>query len=925
MKYSEIRQTFTDFFENQGHRLVRSSSLVPHKDPSLMFTNAGMNQFKDVFLGKESRDYGRAVTIQKCLRAGGKHNDLENVGFTPYHHTFFEMMGNFSFGDYFKREAIVFAWEFLTKKLNIPQEGLLVSVFATDKRAAEIWKKDVGLSEDKIFRYGEKDNFWRMGQTGPCGPCSEIYYDHNPPGPRIPLHEDKNRFVEIWNLVFMEFFEDEKGKKTPLPKPCVDTGAGLERIAAVLQGFKDNYQCDIFKPLIAKVCEIVGLKDNWGTLSRNPEILGAVKVVCDHARATGFLIGEGVFPSNEGPGYVLRRIMRRAIRYAGKLNDKKSLFSQVCAQVIETMGPYYPDLVKNSDSIINGIRNEEKRFLQTLDKGSHILDEKIQNLLKSGEKNLEGKTAFVLYDTYGFPFDLTEVIAKEHGLGVDEKGFKEAMKEAKKKARQGRKPSGYSVMDTPAFDLNNREFIQWIQKVRKEKGPTSFEGYKQLSLESELLAIHDGKTQVEELNSSSGWLVFNKSPFYPEGGGQVADCGTFSYQGQVIGLIDDCQKINEVFVHHVTLRSSGALRRSSTKKSNEMNMEGVKLIVGKIYSLNVSVKRRQSIAGNHSATHLLNATLREVLGNHVHQAGSLVNESKLRFDFTHNRALTVDEIREIEKRVNKQISLGVSVGSQTMPYKEALDQGAICLSGEKYADQVRVIFMGQKEDGQDFSMELCGGTHVSNTSRIRLFKIVSEGAVASGIRRIEALTGERAFRYLNELAEENLRNRRNLKLEKPKADDESFQNHLANRIDDLRAKIKKLEQKLKTQKVQNLSVDDLLKQAIEKKLKGKKVFVLFTKVNMGERQQLSQFVDELRDKKPKLVLVLIGGVDEKGACPIVVAADKNLKTIHAGTLMKELCKTLGGRGGGRADFAQGSITKPDEWKLARDQFYGFFE
>ncbi len=926
MKYSEIRQTFIDFFESRDHQVVRSSSLIPHKDPSLMFTNAGMNQFKDVFLGRDQRDYKRAVTIQKCLRAGGKHNDLENVGFTPCHHTFFEMMGNFSFGDYFKREAIVFAWEFLTKKLKIPKERLLVSVFITDDEAADIWKKDVGFSEDRIFRYGEKDNFWRMGQTGPCGPCSEIFYDHNPSGPKMALHEDENRFVEIWNLVFMEFFEDEKGNQTPLPKPSIDTGAGLERLSSILQGFRDNYQCDIFRPLIARTCEAAGLRDDWETLSGKPEVLGAVKVVCDHARATGFLMGEGVFPSNEGPGYVLRRIVRRAVRYAGKLNNKESLFSQVCARAIETMGPHYPDLLKNSDFIIKGVGEEEKRFLQTLDKGSLILDEKIQKSLKSGEKTLDGQTAFTLYDTYGFPFDLTEVIAKEQGLDVDKKVFLKAMEGARKKARQGRKAEWKERHD-PVFDPNNREFIQWIQKIRREEGPTSFEGYKQLSLESGLLAIYDGKTQVEELDSSSGWLVFKKSPFYAEGGGQVADSGTLSYQGQVIGLIDDCKKINGIFVHHVFLQTSGlvSLQKSSAKESGEMNREGSQLIVGKTYLLEVDDKRRQSLANNHSATHLLNAALREVLGNHIHQAGSLVNEFKLRFDFTHNRALTNEEIKEIEERVNRQVALGVSVNSEVLSYDEALNNGALAMSGEKYEDRVRVVSMGRKKDNQSFSMELCGGTHVGNTSRICLFKIISEGAVASGIRRVEALTGTRAFRYLDDLAGENLINRKNLKIKKPKADDEIFQSHLTNKIQDLQEKIKKLEQKLKTQKVKSLSVDDILKKAVEKDLKGEKVFVLFTKLDIDDRRELSRMVDRLRDKRSRLVLVLIGGVDEKGGYPIVVALDKNFKKIHAGTLIKGLCKILGGQGGGRPDFAQGSITEPDKFEFARDQFYDFFK
>ncbi len=910
MKYSEIRQTFTDFFKNRNHRVVRSSSLIPHKDPGLMFTNAGMNQFKDVFLGGEQRDYKRAVSIQKCLRAGGKHNDLENVGFTPHHHTFFEMMGNFSFGDYFKREAILLAWEFLTKKLNLPEERLLVSVFTTDDEAANVWVRDVGLPKDRIFRYGEKDNFWRMGPTGPCGPCSEIFYDHDPSGPRIPVHEDNNRFVEIWNLVFMEFFEDGK-EKTPLPRPSIDTGAGLERLASILQGFQDNYQCDVFAPLIAKVCEVAGLQNNWEALSGNSETLGAVKVVTDHARAASFLMGEGVFPSNEGPGYVLRRIMRRAIRYARKLNDRESLFSQVCTQVIETMGPHYPDLLKNSDSIINGIREEEKRFLQTLDRGSHILDRNIQNLLRSGKKVLDGQTAFTLYDTYGFPFDLTAVIAGERGLGVDEKAFLKIMEEAREKARKGRKVHGYSVVGVPGSVSDKQgEFVEWARGIKQKRGSTHFVGYEQLSVESELLSIHSGEKPVEKLQGSSGWLVFNKSSFYAEGGGQVSDKGILNYQGQEIGLIDDCKKINGIFVHHIT--------------SHSCNRFPVALVVGKTYFLEVKQGRRQSIANNHSATHLLNVALREVLGSHINQAGSLVNEFKLRFDFTHHRALTGEEIKEIEERVNEQVALGIPVHSNVMSYGEALNRGALSLSGEKYEEQVRVISLGVKKTGQSFSMELCGGTHVANLSQIRLFKIISEGVVSSGVRRIEALTGERAFWYLNELAEENLVGRKDLKLEKPKSDDESFQRHLINRIQDLQGKIRKLEQTLKVQKTKSLSVDDILKEATEKNSHGQKIFALFSKVDTNDRRELREVVDRLRDKKQKLVLVLVGGVDEKGSCPIVVALDKSLKEINAGNIIKELCKTLGGQGGGRSDFAQGSITKSDKLEFAKDQFYGLF-
>ena len=930
MKHLELRKAFIDFFQSQGHHPVVSSGLIPHNDPSLMFTNAGMNQFKNIFLGKEQTDRKSVVTIQKCLRAGGKHNDLENVGFTPYHHTFFEMMGNFSFGDYFKREAIILAWEFLTKKLNIPEERLLVSVFTTDDESAKIWEKDIHLPKEKILRYGEKDNFWRMGQTGPCGPCSEIFYDHNPSGPKIPIHKDTNRFVEIWNLVFMEFFEDEKGGKTPLPKPCVDTGAGLERLASILQGYKDNYQCDIFKPLMARVCEMAGLPNNWETLSRNLEVLGAVKVVCDHARATSFLIGEGVFPSNEGSGYVLRRIMRRAIRYAKKLNGEKSLFSKVCAEVIRLMGPIYPELVKSSQSILQGTEEEEKRFLQTLDKGSRLLNHKIQELIQSGKQILDGQTAFTLYDTYGFPFDLTAMIAKEKGFDVDEKAFLETMEEAKQKARRARE------RDVPVFDPNSRELVQWSQKINEEKGPTSFTGYEQLEVEAELLSIHNGQTEVKELkpSSPSGWLVFKKTPFYAQGGGQVSDSGVLIDQGQVIGFIDDCQKINDIFIHHVTPKASFSslesplndLSRETAGKTNRNLAKELKsLVTGQTYTLKVHRHRRQSIANNHSATHLLNSALRKILGKHIKQAGSLVNEFKLRFDFTHPKALTLTEIREIEEQVNSQVSRAVSVGTSIMSHDKALQEGALCLSGEKYGDSVRVISMGEKKEGQSFSMELCGGTHVTNTSQIRLFKIVSEGAVAGGIRRLEAITSDRAFHYLNHLAEENLLGRRDLKIEKPKADDKDFENHLVGKIQDLKNKIKKLEQKLKNQKSQNFSVQDLLASAIKREFKGQKISLLFTRVEADSREDLRRMADQLRDKKQNLVLVLIGSADEKKSYPLVLALDKTLKGLHAGELIKPVCQNLGGRGGGRADFAQGSITKADKIKWAKEQFYELFK
>ena len=622
--------------------------------------------------------------------------------------------------------------------MNIPEKRLFVSVFITDDDALNIWKKEVGVPGERIFRYGEKDNFWRMGQTGPCGPCSEIYYDHNPSGPKKALHEDEDRFVEIWNLVFMEFFEDERGEQSPLPKPSVDTGAGIERMAAVLQGFKDNYRCDIFEPLFARACEEAGIKKDWGSLSQNPDVLGAIKVVTDHARATGFLLAEGILPSNEGRGYVLRRIMRRAIHYARKLNTKESLYSQVCDQVIQSMGSHHPMLMEKSDFIMEAVKEEQKRFLQTLSRGESFLLGTIERLKKKPRESirqnptgsnkgiaedssttdeakatemipkpnkLDGKTAFTLYDTYGFPFDLTQVILREHGFETEEALFLKAMEEARQKSRKAHRFQGVSS--------DEKQLAQWTQKMKEQWGATHFVGYERLDCESELLAIRKEEGKFKNQKMESGWFVFKKSPFYPEGGGQVADQGRISIHGQKVGFVDDCKKINEILIHHIHLTQASP-----------------GLEIGKTYLLETDQKKRKDTANNHSATHLLNAALKEVLGDHVHQAGTFVNESKLRFDFSHAKALTSREIKEIEDRVNEQIALGFPVESKLMSHKEAKAKGAIGLFEEKYGDQVRVIPMGQKPDGESFSMELCGGTHVTNTSQIRLFKIVSEGAVS---------------------------------------------------------------------------------------------------------------------------------------------------------------------------------------------------
>lgn len=895
MKYAEIRQAFIQFFEEKKHKHVPSSSLIPHNDPTIMFTNAGMNQFKDVFLGTDKREYNRAVTIQKCLRAGGKHNDLENVGFTARHHTFFEMMGNFSFGDYFKKDAIAFAWEFLTQRLHIPADRLYVTVFETDDEAAEIWHNDMGVPRDRIYRYGEKDNFWRMGQTGPCGPCSEIFYDHFPSGPKIPLHEDEGRFVEIWNLVFMQFFEDESGKQTPLPKPSVDTGAGLERIAAALQGFRDNYQCDAFQPLIATTCQLAGLPNDWQKLAKNPQTLGAVKVVADHARACTFLIGEGVLPSNEGRGYVLRRIMRRAIRYGRQLTTDKSLFPVVCEQVIQTMSPYYPNLKERADFILTTVIEEEKRFLQTLDKGSEILLQKLKELKKNDVKQLDGFTAFTLYDTFGFPFDLTQLIAKEQGMTVDEKAFEQSMESAKDKARRAHK--------SQSITSNEKHLADWTQELAQKFGVTDFVGYDHLNFNAELIAISDGTTSVDEAPASA-WMVFRSTPFYAEGGGQDGDTGTLvdPTTQTTLGYVRDCKKINNVFIHFV--EATGKIHKNKT------------------YGLRVNTLERQSTANNHSATHLLNAALSEVLGSHVHQAGSLVNANKLRFDFSHNQAVGDTELRQIEDIVNHQISLSAPVTKQLMPHKQAVAMGAVAMFGEKYGSEVRVITIGVAEQ-KHFSMELCGGTHVDNTAQIRLFKIVSESGISAGVRRIEALTGTRAYQYLNELAEENKSIRRDFKLPLPKIDDEIFVAEgvrIYGEIEKLKIKIQDLEKENKKIKSQSVSLDSILNDAIQQQHQGETLTVLITRVDISDRELLSSVVDQLREK-PNVALALIGESEGNTPKPLIVAFSKNLKKFHAGKITQELCQLLDGKGGGRPDFAQGSVTNLDKLNLAKQRFY----
>lgn len=893
MKSREIRQLFFDYFSKNGHQVVSSSSLVPENDPTLLFANAGMNQFKNLFLGLEKRAYSRAVTSQKCVRAGGKHNDLENVGFTARHHTFFEMLGNFSFGDYFKKDAIHFAWELLTKDLQIPKDRLYVTVFQTDDEAADIWHKQEGVPRERIYRFGEKDNFWRMGDVGPCGPCSEIFYDHGPEADLDPANPsvmggEGDRYVEIWNNVFMQFNESAEGRTT-LPKPSVDTGAGLERWAAMLQGRPNNYDTDLFMPIISKAAQ-VAKKDyvsDYKILAKHADIreqVAAMRVLADHSRATAFLIADGVLPSNEGRGYVLRRIMRRAIRYGRKLSGDSSLFVQTIQIVIDEMNDIYPELTRGREHILSTVRDEIQRFLTTLDQGTEILNDSLSKLGSRGAKILDGATVFKLYDTFGFPVDLTRLMAQEKGFGVDEKGFEKQMDDAREKAKAA---SGSKFKaSTDATHL-----VRIAQDVKSKTGPSIFLGYHGCTGKGKALLISNGKAQVKVLKSGEeGLLILDRTPFYGEAGGQAGDRGHLkasaapsSTSTAVAIEVFDTTKQDDIIFHHVRV-VSGTLE-------DGMSLEA-----------QVEESMRRATANNHSATHLLHAALRNVLGTHVTQAGSLVESERLRFDFTHTKSLSREEIRTIEDMVNAEISAGRDVQAAEMSHAEAMKKGAMALFGEKYGDQVRVISMGGA--GQSaFSTELCGGTHVSNTSQIRLFKILSEGGVSAGVRRIEATTGDRALHYLMTSSDENLHAREVAGLQ-------GGTGTVAGYIDNLREKMKELERELKKLKGSSIDADSLVREAKTFSVKGVSARFVAASLEIDDREVLSQLADKLRDKLGTGVVCLVGrGPDgaSGGKHPIIVTVSKDLIAhVSAGKILGEVAKEMGGKGGGRPDFAQGA-------------------
>ena len=852
MTSAEIRASFLEFFRKNGHAVVPSSSLVPGNDPTLLFTNAGMVQFKDVFLGKDQRAYSRAASAQRCVRAGGKHNDLENVGYTARHHTFFEMLGNFSFGDYFKREAVHFAWNFITGTLGIPKDRLWVTVFREDDEAERIWTDEIGIDPTRCTRLGEKSNFWQMGETGPCGPCTEIFYDHGPEipgGPPGSPDEDGDRFVEIWNLVFMQYERASDGLLTPLPKPSVDTGMGLERVAAVLQGVHSNYDIDLFKALIQAAAAATATKD----LSSS-----SLRVIADHIRASTFLIIDGVVPSNEGRGYVLRRIIRRAIRHGYKLGCTQPFFHRLVPAVVREMGSYYTELVAGETRAAQILALEEERFAETLATGMALLDAQTAKLKGSV---IPGETVFKLYDTYGFPLDLTADVARERGLSIDQAGFDAAMNAQRGRARAASK-----------FGVDLTESLKLDEK-------TEFTGYEGFADGGRVAALIANGALVGKLSSGQqGQVVLDRTPFYAESGGQIGDTGVLVGAG-VRFAVHDTQKIGTAHAHSGVLES-GEIR------------------IGDRLEAQVDVARRRALALNHSATHLLHAALREVLGKHVQQKGSLVAPDRLRFDFSHNQALTAEELRRIEQRVNAQIRGNAPVETRVMSFDDAVAAGAMALFGEKYASDVRVLSIG------DYSMELCGGTHVARAGDIGLFKIVGEAGVAAGVRRIEALTGEAAYQWL--VNTERLLSEVAGIVRGGRDDVDQKVRELADRSRKLEKEVQQLKSKLAGgQRV------DLTAQA--KDVDGIKV--LAARIDGADAQSLRAAVDQLKATLGSSVIVLATVQDGKVVLVVGVSADV-VGRLQAGDIAGAVAAQVGGRGGGRADFAQAGGTQPENLSAA---------
>jgi alanyl-tRNA synthetase len=861
MKSAEIRDAFLNYFASKQHKIMPSSSLVPGNDPTLLFTNAGMVQFKDVFLGDDRRDYNRAVSSQRCVRAGGKHNDLENVGYTARHHTFFEMLGNFSFGDYFKRDAIAFAWQFLTQVLELPKERLWVTVHISDDEAAEIWINEIGVDPARLSRLDE-DNFWQMGDTGPCGPCTEIFWDHGEDilgGPPGSEDDDLDRYIEIWNLVFMQFERDSSGKMTPLPKPSIDTGMGLERIAAVMQGVHNNYDIDLFQHLIKSAAQIIGCTD----LQEN-----SLKVVADHIRSCAFLVVDGVEPSNEGRGYVLRRIIRRALRHGHNLGASGSFFYKLVGPLAEVMGEAYPELVSMSEQIASVLKKEEEQFARTLDKGMGVLEAGLAELKGT---QLPGELIFQLYDTFGFPTDLTNDVAREKGYSLDMEGYEKCMEEQRSRARSASQ-----------FGLD------YSDNIRVE-GSTQFRGYETLENDANILALYaEGEPVGSATEGTEVVVILDQTAFYAESGGQVGDSGYLQADSGKVEILD-CRKSGE---HHLHIGRviSGEIQS------------------GQKVSAAVDSNVRQGTALNHSATHLMHAALQQVLGDHVVQKGSLVDSERLRFDFSHNQAVTPEQLRQIEHRVNREILRNSQVNTQVMSMDDAKTQGAMALFGEKYGDQVRVLSMGG-----DFSVELCGGTHVSQTGDIGLLRISGESSVAAGVRRIEAVTGEKAVELCDQLQDTIVEVSSLVR---------SSGSNVADKVQQLVDDNRRLQKEIEAlkSKLANASGSDLM--AGLKEING--VNVLSTVVEGADAKSLRGVADQMRSKLDKGVFFLAAVEGDKAA--LVAGVTSNLTdSLKAGDLLKYVTAQVGGKGGGRPDMAQGAASDISALPEAMESVYSWVE
>ena len=859
MKSSEIRQKFLEFFESHGHTIVASSPLVPGNDPTLLFTNAGMVQFKDVFLGQDKRPYVRAVSSQRCVRAGGKHNDLENVGYTARHHTFFEMLGNFSFGDYFKRNAIQFAWEFLTVTLQIPQEKLWVTVYAEDDEAADIWLNEVGIEPGRLTRIATNDNFWQMGETGPCGPCSEIFYDHGAEvtgGPPGTAEAEGDRYIEIWNLVFMQYNRDSSGTLHPLPKPSVDTGMGLERISAVMQKVHSNYESDLFQSLVKAAARVTNTTD----LNSN-----SLKVIADHIRACSFLITDGVIPGNEGRGYVLRRIIRRAIRHGYQLNQKQPFFYLLVEDLAKVMGEAYPELITAQERVVTTLKQEEERFAETLENGMQLLEA----ALLHQNRVLDGETVFRLYDTFGFPVDLTADIARERGIAVDHAGFERAMDSQRERARAASK---FSIQD--GMDYSG--------------GSTQFHGYESLQHEGQVIAIYKEGNRVDFIEAGDeAVVVLDQTPFYAESGGQVGDCGELLTANGTFNVVDTLKIQAKAFGHKGLIRSG-------------------RLVTGDKVLAEVDPVARARVQRNHSVTHLMHKSLREVLGVHVQQKGSLVDADKTRFDFVHNQPMTETEIRRVEVLVNNEILTNTETAANVMTIADAQKTGAMMLFGEKYGEEVRVLDIGT-------SRELCGGTHVKRTGDIGFFKIIAESGVAAGVRRVEAVTGEGALAHTQQQESQLKRVADAVKTQPQEA---------AARIAQIQDSVRHLEKELAQMKskLANSQSGDLTSQI--KTVKG--IQVLAASLEGVDARALRETLDSLKDKLNSAVIVLAAVVDGRVTLIAGVTPDLTAR-VKAGELVNMVAQQVGGKGGGRADMAQAGGAQPENLPSALESVLGWVE